>query len=385
MPSKIRHGVLICLVVISLIAISFNTSYPENTTYTYDELNRLIQVIYEDGRGVIYTYDASGNRITLASYPDTIPPTGTIIINSGDATTYNPNITLTLTCSDNVGCSQMQFSNDNVTYSTPEPYGTTKSWTLSPGYGTKTVYAKFKDVSGNWSIPYSDTIDLIADPYTKSLLHMNGTDGSTTFIDSATGGTHTWTAYGNAQIDTAQSKFGGASGLFDGTGDYISTAGSPDFYFGSSDFTIDMWVRFTAFPGSGTLMSLLANGRFAQAPYGGFEFALRNYSGVQNLYFVFYNSSGTVLWASNWAPGDAFSLNTWTHIAAIRSGNNFYFAKSGTLSPALSITVSQVDNNNTLKYGYNNRTDLNGWLDECRISKGIARWTSNFTPPISEY
>ncbi len=57
---------------------------------------------------------------------------------------------------------------------------------------------------------------------------MNGADGSTTFTDSATGGSHTWTAYGNAQIDTAQNKFGGASGLFDGSGDYIDTPDSPD-------------------------------------------------------------------------------------------------------------------------------------------------------------
>jgi hypothetical protein len=90
---------------------------------------------------------------------DTTPPTGTIIINLGAAFTDNPSVTLTLTCSDNLSCSQMQFSNDNVTYSTPEPYGTTKSWTLSSGDGIKTVYVKFKDVAGNWSTAYSDTIE----------------------------------------------------------------------------------------------------------------------------------------------------------------------------------------------------------------------------------
>jgi len=45
----------------------------------------------------------------------------------------------------------MQFSNDNVTWSTPEAYGTSKSWTLSQEYGAKTVYVKFKDTPNNWS------------------------------------------------------------------------------------------------------------------------------------------------------------------------------------------------------------------------------------------
>jgi large repetitive protein len=91
---------------------------------------------------------------------DTVLPTGTITINSGAAYTTSPNVTLTLSCSDTNGCSQMQSSNDNFTYSSPEAYSTTKAWTLSSGEGTKTVYAKFKDTPGNWSNAYNDTIVL---------------------------------------------------------------------------------------------------------------------------------------------------------------------------------------------------------------------------------
>ena len=60
----------------------------------------------------------------------------------------------------------MQFSNDNLTYSAPEAYATTKSWTLSTGDGLKSVYVKFKDAAGNWSNPVSDSITLDTIPPT---------------------------------------------------------------------------------------------------------------------------------------------------------------------------------------------------------------------------
>jgi YD repeat-containing protein len=91
---------------------------------------------------------------------DTTAPTGTVTINSGATYTSTRSITLTLTCSDTNGCSQMQFSNDNVTYSTPEVYATSKAWTLTSGDGAKTVYVKFKDRPGIWSSAYNDTIFL---------------------------------------------------------------------------------------------------------------------------------------------------------------------------------------------------------------------------------
>jgi hypothetical protein len=111
-------------------------------------------------------------------YPDTTPPTGSVNINSGATYTNSTASTLTLTCTDSgTGCSQMQFSNDNSTWSTAEAYATTKSWPLSSGDGMKTVYAKFKDNAGNWSSAYTDTIVLDA------------TTPSTTA--SPTGGTYT--------------------------------------------------------------------------------------------------------------------------------------------------------------------------------------------------
>jgi YD repeat-containing protein len=82
----------------------------------------------------------------------------------------------------------------------------------------------------------SATPTQVNDPFSVVMLHMNGADGSTTFIDDSN---KIWTAAGDAQIDTAQSMFGGASAYFDGSGDYLSTPDSEDFNLGNEDFTID--------------------------------------------------------------------------------------------------------------------------------------------------
>jgi hypothetical protein len=77
------------------------------------------------------------------------------------------------------------------------------------------------------------------------LLHGNGTNGSTTITDNSPS-PKTVTAVGNAQISTAQSKFGGASIAFDGSGDYLTVLNSSQFNFGVDDFTIEAWFYRTS-------------------------------------------------------------------------------------------------------------------------------------------
>ena len=83
---------------------------------------------------------------------------------------------------------------------------------------------------------------------TVLLLHCDGTDASTTFTDSSSPA-KTVTAVGDAQLDTAQFKFGTASGLFDGTGDELTVTDHADFDFGTGDFTIEFFVRFNSVTG----------------------------------------------------------------------------------------------------------------------------------------
>ena len=90
---------------------------------------------------------------------DTTPPTGRLSINAGTAATNGTTVSLYYSCSD-VGsyCYLMSFSNDDLTYCTPQYLSSPYNWTLSSGDGTKTVYAKYRDVAGNWSSTYSNTI-----------------------------------------------------------------------------------------------------------------------------------------------------------------------------------------------------------------------------------
>jgi hypothetical protein len=73
-----------------------------------------------------------------------------------------------------------------------------------------------------------------------ALLHFDGTNGSTTFTDQKG---NTWTAVSGAKISTAQSKFGGASLLLNGSSDYATVPNFAGLDFGSGNFTIEGWVR----------------------------------------------------------------------------------------------------------------------------------------------
>ncbi|MFA5144007.1 MAG: FlgD immunoglobulin-like domain containing protein [Candidatus Omnitrophota bacterium] len=101
--------------------------------------------------------------VRMVKVTDTVAPVGKVVINSGAEYTNTAATNLKLSAQDNSGgsgLSQMRFSNDDVNWSSPEAYATTKTWMLSSGDGNKTVYVKFSDLAGNWSSAYSDSIKL---------------------------------------------------------------------------------------------------------------------------------------------------------------------------------------------------------------------------------
>lgn len=218
-------------------------------------------------------------------------------------------------------------------------------------------------------------VDLATSGSDVLLLNCNGTNGSTSFPDSSAAG-HAVTAHGDAQVSTAQSKFGGASALFDGTGDYLSVPDSADWDFGAGSWTIDFWVYPTADSYYSGLVSI--------TDYLTAGWAVK-FKGDTNRVEVQLDYT-TILTAVT-----PCNLNTWTHVAVVKD------ASAGTLSIYLDGQLdAQVADNNTydglsgadlligrLYKSYDNFY-LTGYLDDIRITKGAARWTSDFTPPASE-
>lgn len=207
------------------------------------------------------------------------------------------------------------------------------------------------------------------DSSTKLLLHCDGLDEATTFPD-ASASAHTVTASGAAQVDTAQSKFGGASANFGGGG-ALTVPTSADWAFGTADFTVDFWLRATSLNNYQAIMGCWNTG----ANNGDWRFV--GLSGGQ----INFEAGGIQVVATS------VPLNAWHHIAAVRASGTTKLYLNGAEADD-DATVADVANTYALKMGSYYVTGANsyaGWLDEVRISKGVARWTAPFTPPDRAY
>ena len=217
--------------------------------------------------------------------------------------------------------------------------------------------------------PYWDSVSL--------LLPMNGSNGSTTFTDSSSNAL-TVTANGNAQISTAQSKFGGASGLFDGTGDFLTISNNGAFSFGVADFTIEMWIRASSLSNAPFLFSKVSE---SDPPNGWFlEIS-------STLLYFGYSTESSAFFATF---DVTISTNQWTHIAVTRATSTLGAYVDGVGSTkTLSGAQSDRDNSNQVFIGrYRNANtafDFDGYIDDLRITKGVARYTANFTPPTAAF
>jgi len=207
-----------------------------------------------------------------------------------------------------------------------------------------------------------------------SLLHMNGTSGSTTFRDE-TG--KVWTASGNAQISTTQSVFNGSSGYFDGVDDYISTPISDDWQIQKNGilFTIESWVWIDS---SASTVSFATSNSGA-----GFQWYAGT-SGNRKLFFVFAAASPFV------STGN-IPENQWAHIATVCTVKSFspsaYEYKhyingvaQGTHTTSLGANGSNETADVRIGTAQNGTADMKGYMAEFRLTQ-CARYADNFTPP----
>jgi hypothetical protein len=204
--------------------------------------------------------------------------------------------------------------------------------------------------------------------FSKVSLLLTGDD----LLDRSTN-IKTITVSGNTTINSSTNKYGTGSIYFDGNGDYVTTNSSADFGFGTGDFTIEAWVRWNG-----------VNTGWPQ--FCGVSTSATN---AGQAFFMGLNNTGT-LQAGNYnsgvLSGPTLSANVWYHVAAVRSSGTLYLyvdgvqrsslAYSADLSSSCYVTVGYMQSSNGSFY-------WDGYVDDFRITKGLARYTANFTPPTS--
>ena len=213
-------------------------------------------------------------------------------------------------------------------------------------------------------------------PQTTLLLPFDGANGATTTSDLSNSN-HAATFVGNAQISTAQSKFGGSSLYLDGTGDYLTIPTSTSFNLGSGDWTIECWIKTT--DTSSVAILNQSNGSAAS------------------------NSSWLIWLGGDGKPGiyltentgwDKYNINTtvvtdnvWHHVAGVRNGSSLRMYVDGVSSSSTDVSNFTVpDSSRVFDVGsQDGSSPYTGYIDQARFTQGVARYTSTFTPPTTAH
>lgn len=217
------------------------------------------------------------------------------------------------------------------------------------------------------------------DDYTMLCLHCDGINNSNSFRDASN--SHRSITVVNALIKTAQYKFGGASGYFAGNG-YVYAADSDDWHFGSGDFTLDLWAHHAALPSSGSHAMFMSQYTNTSVHW---NFRVSNVGGNYVMRYEMVNTSAVAGLISS-----ALSLakNEWHHYALVRYGNIWTLYFDGVSKGSYEDADAVVNIASSLyvgSWGPSGGYYFNGYMDEVRISKGVARWTEDFTPPEGPY
>ena len=180
---------------------------------------------------------------------------------------------------------------------------------------------------------------------------------------------------GDAQISTSVKKFGTGSLKFDGTGDALLIPKSSPFDFGTGDFTIEAWVYPTA-TGS---VKMIVDARASDV----LDAYCFNIIATEKLDFIYSSSRIT--------STGTIAQNAWTHVAAVRSSGTIKLYINGTVDGSATYS-SAINSQQAIAIGGGRSTGgsgvtgyyFNGYIDDLRITKGVARYTSNFTPPSAQ-
>jgi hypothetical protein len=181
---------------------------------------------------------------------------------------------------------------------------------------------------------------------------------------------------GDAKISTSVYKYGTGSVVFDGTDDRLLIPTSPNLAFGTGNFTIEAWVNRTASGSVTHFIDFRGSNNNGSNPV--FYWQTNNY-----LYYTNDNSSGdNQIQSSNAIT----SSSGWVHVAIVRSGTTLTVYVNGVASGSVTYSTNVLGGNPvTIGNRFNNSGAYAGYIDDLRITKGYARYTSNFTPPAAAF
>jgi len=216
-----------------------------------------------------------------------------------------------------------------------------------------------------------------SDPFfsnVKHLLHMDGANGSTTYVNSSTSGLNVGVTSSMAQ-STAQFKFGTASGFVDNfDGLSLPSSVTSQYAFGTGDWTVELWLYLNTHTG--------VNRQVTHWFYGS--------TGAG----IMINTSNTLsirTTATQTSGATVVPLNTWNHLALTRASNVHRLFLNGVLqggtwtNPYSQTNSYMIVGSNTTGSSPLGTTGNTAYIDELRITAGIARYTSNFTPPATAF
>jgi hypothetical protein len=165
---------------------------------------------------------------------------------------------------------------------------------------------------------------------------------------------------------------------FDGDGDYLSIADSNDWYFGSGDFTVELFFNAESLPDpvSVLIAQTQSNDLDVNTP-------LQIRTETTGL-SAFVKESASIVGQCQTSTG-LLSTNSWNHIAYTRDGSNMRLFVNGILRASASFSGTVDDGLGSLQIGGRAQANyFNGYISNVRILKGTALYTSDFTPPVHE-
>jgi hypothetical protein len=176
---------------------------------------------------------------------------------------------------------------------------------------------------------------------------------------------------GNAQVSTSVVKYGTGSMAFDGTGDWLTAPNSVNLQLGTGNFTIEGWVYLNAV---GSARGFVSKGTSTT----GWSLGTNASNQV-----VFSNT------ATSFTSTGTLAVSIWYFVTVVREGTGSNQTKiyiNGTNDGTG--TVAGNFNQTSIMYVGADRVGgsaLNGYIDDLRITKGVARYTANFTPPTAPF